>query len=340
MTETQKHAAAFRQIIKDKKQFLLLTHLDPDGDALGSACGLAYILKKMKKQVVIGLCESLPVRYEFLNRDESLRFLQHERINLSKYDAIIVLDASTPARLDKFENQIKTLGPDVCLVNIDHHGDNSRFGTLNIVDTDSASASQMIIELLGARALDVNSAWCLYAGIVHDTGSFRHGVNIKRAHEAAIHCLVFPVDSKQVYNRLFSLETEVALRLFSRALSRLNVAERGRIVYMYLVDEDYREFKAEPDAATGFVNRLVMLEGAEIVLFFNEAESNIIKVSLRSNIEFSVGDFASMFGGGGHVRAAGCRIEGIMEKVIERMVKALRLSLEIHDRRNEAKGQG
>ena len=167
MTETQKHAAAFKQIIKENKQFLLLTHLDPDGDALGSACGLAYILKKMKKQVAIGLSEPFPARYEFLNRDEGLRFVQHERVNPAKFDAVIVLDASTPSRLDKFEGQIRNLAPESVLVNLDHHGDNSRYGTLNIVDTDAASASQMVIELLGARALDVNSAWCLYSGIVH-----------------------------------------------------------------------------------------------------------------------------------------------------------------------------
>jgi phosphoesterase RecJ-like protein len=198
----------------------------------------------------------------------------------------------------------------------------------------------MIVELLGSRALDINSAWCLYAGIVYDTGSFRHGVNMKRAHEAAIHCLAFPIDSRQVYNRLFSLETEVALRLFSRALSHLTIAERGRIVYMYLTDEDYKEYKADPEVASGFVNRLVMLEGAEIILFFNEAESNVIKVSLRSNTDFSVGDFASMFGGGGHTRAAGCRVEGLIEKVTERMLKALRISLDLYDRKNEGKTQG
>lgn len=338
MRETQKQAAAFKQVIKETKQFLLLTHLDPDGDALGSACGLAYILKKMKKQVVIGLSEALPTRYEFLNHDESLRFLQPERINPSKYGAIIVLDSSTLDRLDKFKNQLQELDPAISLVNIDRHADNSRFGTLNIIDSDSASVSQMIVELLGSRALDINSAWCLYAGMVHNTGSFRHGVNIKRTHEAAIHCLSFPIDSKQVYNQLFSLETATTLQLFARALSRLKLSERGRIVSMYLVEDDYREIKAEPEMANGFVNKLVTVEGAELVVFFNEIERNTIKVSFSSNIDFSVADIASSFGGGGHTRAAGCLIEGIMEQVVERVLKRLEITLKNYDK--AGKGQG
>ena len=337
MTEPQKYAAEFRQIVKECKQYLLLTHYDPDGDALGSVCGLAYILRKMKKQVTIGLCEAYPARYEFLICDDGLRFQQQERVNFSKFDAIFVLDASTPDRLDKFEKDIRALPSGSRLVNIDHHADNTRYGSLNIVDCDAASTSQMIVELTGARALDSHAAFCLYAGIVYDTGSFRHGVNMKRAHEAVTHCLAWPIDSKHVYNRLFSLETESALRLFSRALSRLTVVEKGRVVYMYLTSDDYREFKADPDVSNGFINRLVMLEGAQIVLFFNEIDNNQIRVALRANIDFSVGDFAAMFGGGGHTRAAGCRIEGIIEKVIERMIKSLHLALEVWDKHGEAK---
>ena len=338
MSEPQKFSAELRQIIKEHKQFLLLTHYDPDGDALGSTCGLGYILRRMKKQVTIGLCDVFPGRYEFLICDDGLRFQQQERVNLAKFDAVIVLDSSTPDRLDKFEGGVRALPEGVPLVNIDHHGDNSRYGTLNIVDCDAASTSQMIVELLGARALDSQAAFCLYAGIVYDTGSFRHGVNMRRAHEAVTHCLAWPIDSKQVYNRLFSLETEAALRLFSRALSRLAIVEKGRVAYMYLTSEDYREFKADPDVTNGFINRLVMLDGAQIVLFFNEVENNQIRVALRANIDFSVGDFAAMFGGGGHTRAAGCRIEGIIEKVIERMIRSLHLALDIWDRHAENKG--
>ena len=118
--------------------------------------------------------------------------------------------------------------------------DNQRFGDVNIVDTHASSASQLVVELFGSKALDLQAASSLYAGIVSDTGSFRHGTDMKRAHQAAVVCLNFKIDTKDVYDNLFAIETEGSLRLFSRALSRLSVLDKGRLAYMYLSYTDYQ----------------------------------------------------------------------------------------------------
>jgi len=335
MTETQKYSTEFKRLLKERKSFLLLMHSHPDGDALGACCGLAFVLKKMKKQVTIGLCEPLPARYEFLTRDDALRFAQQERIQLARYDTVIALDASTPNRLGKFASGIVGGQESVLVVNIDHHAENTRFGAANIIDDGADSTAQMVIELVGARSLDANAAFCLYTGMLYNTGAFQYGKNLRRVHESAMACLSWPIDPKYVYRRLFALETEASLKLFSRALSRLLILDKGRIASIYLSHEDYREFKGSPAHSTGFIDRLVMIDGAQVVLFFNEIDDNIVKISLRSSTDFSVGDFAELFGGGGHPHSAACTTEGILAKVIERTLRALRVAMEHADKRTD-----
>lgn len=322
-------------ILSGGKHFLILTHIDPDGDALGAAFGLAYILKKMKKQPVVGLNAPLARKYEFLNIDEGIKVILPERLNLSRLDGLLVLDLGDLKRLDRYSEPVRELleggekgTPALPVVNIDHHPDNTRFGTFNIVDSNAASTSQMILEIFGSRMLDKRSALRLYTGIVYDTGGFRHGKNMKRVHEAAVICLNHEIDTKFIHDQLFAIETEGSLRLFSRALSRLVLSEKGRVAHMYLNADDYRELKLSGEDSAGFINRMLLLEGAQLVIFFNETEKNNIKISLRSNTDFNVGEFASKFGGGGHEKASGCVIEGNLEKVMDKVLKSLRLALD------------
>ena len=319
------------QIISSGRNFLLLAHLDPDGDALGAMFGLAGILKKMKKVPVIGLNSSVPRRYEFIAADAGYKTTLAEKLSLNKIDAIFVLDVSNVNRLDSFTAVLSAAMEEplnIPVINIDHHPDNQRFGDVNVVDSQASSASQLVVELFGSKALDARSATPLYTGIVSDTGSFRHGMDMKRAHQAAVLCLNYKIDTKEVYDNLFAIETEGSLRLFSRALSRLNVLDRGQLAYMHLTHTDYKELKLTAEDSAGFISRMFLIEGARVIVFFNETEKNEVKVSLRSNAELHVGEIAAKFGGGGHAKASGCMIEGQLDRVMDRVLKSIKLAQE------------
>jgi len=316
------------QILEEGKHFLLLSHLDPDGDALGAMFGLAGILKKMKKIPVIGLNNGVPRRYDFMASDTGYKITSAEKVSLNRIDGIFILDASSINRLDHFAAVVSAAREaplNISVINIDHHPDNQRFGDINIVDTQASSASQLVVELFGARALDLRSAIPLYTGIVGDTGSFRHGTDMKRCHQAAVLCLNHKIDTKKVNDNLFAIETEGSLRLFSRALSRLTVLDKGRLASMHLTHADYKDLKLTAEDSAGFISRMLIIEGARVLVFFNETEKNVVKISFRSNAELDVGEIAAKFGGGGHARASGCVIEGVLERVIDRVLKTIKL---------------
>ncbi len=314
--------------IKKSKKILLLAHVDPDGDAIGSMFGLGYILQKKGKNPIIGLNVPIPDKQSFFDVDGSLNSSKADNINLKKIDLIIVMDSANISRLGSFQplvEKFKETGGGVRVINIDHHDYNDNFGNLNIVDSMSSSATQIIVELFGKRALDDNSAFCLYAGIVADTGSFRHGKNIVRTHKTAALCLSFNVDSEIVYQNLFAIETEQTLKLFARALTNLKIESDGELVTFFLTTEDYQSLNATPAESSGFINKILLLEHAKFVLFFNEVEKNVIKVSVRSSSGFNLAEFATKFDGGGHVKAAGFSMEGLLEKSIERVKNSLKI---------------
>lgn len=320
-----------RQILEAGRYFLVLTHLDPDGDALGAAFGLAAILKKMKKVPLVGLNQPAPKRFEFITNEGGIKAVYPDKYSLAKFAAVFIVDTSTVPRLDQYSGilaAIREQGLAIPVVNIDHHPDNQRFGDVNIIDPQASSASQLILELFGSRALDAYSAFCIYTGIVADTGSFRHGTDMKRAHQAAGTCLTWPIDTKFVYDQLFAIETEGSLKLFSRALARLAVLEKGKLAAMHLTHEDYRELRLTGEDSAGFINRMLLIEGAQVLVFFNETEKNVVKISLRSNSDCHVGELAAKFGGGGHAKASGCIQEGPLDRVMDRVLKSVRLVLE------------
>lgn len=314
--------------IKKSRRILLLGHVDPDGDAIGSMFGLGYILQKKGKLPIIGLNGNLPERYNFFDLDSSINRSNPDSVNLKKIDLIIVVDSSSLSRLGAFEELVDIFGAEngVRVVNIDHHDYNDNFADINIVDPNSSSATQIIVELFGKRALDYNSAFCLYAGIVSDTGSFRHGKDVERTHKTAALCLNFKIDSEEVYQNLFAIETEKTLKLFARALANLKIEHDGEIAIIFLRIEDYQDLNVTPADSAGFINKILLLENAKFVLFFNEIEKNKAKVSVRSSSGVNLAEFSAKFGGGGHVKASGFSIEGLLEKSIERVKSSLEIA--------------
>lgn len=314
--------------IKKSKRILLLGHVDPDGDAIGSMFGLGYILQKQGKLPIIGLNGDMPERYNFLDLDNSLNIMNSASINLKKIDLIIVVDSSNLSRVGIFQEQVEKFVAEagVKVVNIDHHDYNDNFADINIVDVNSSSATQVIVELFGKRALNYNAAFCLYTGIVSDTGSFRHGKDVERTHKTAALCLSFKIDSEEVYQKLFAIETEKTLKLFARALANLKVENNGDIAIIFLRMEDYQDLNVTPADSAGFINKILLLENAKFVLFFNEIEKNKAKVSVRSSSGVNLAEFSAKFGGGGHVKASGFSIEGLLEKSIERVKSSLEIA--------------
>lgn len=329
-------AAKMNQILSGLTKILILTHVGPDGDALGSSIGLAHLLKKKKKKPVIALEEGVKGRFRFLVENSDIPVITDpEQLNMRQFEAVFILDTSSEKRLGKYSWVVElSRDPEakrkLPVVNIDHHPDNTSFGTLNIVDQDAGSACQIVTELFHtALKGNIPAAYALYTGIVSDSGSFRHGPDMKRLHDATIVLLKNRLDTCEIHDRLYAIETEKSLKLFARALQSLKIVrnERFALAYMLLSQEDYREMKAEVNHSDGFISRMQLLEGAGLVVFFNEIRLGVVKVSLRSNTEFNTGDFAAKFGGGGHARAAGFFMEGTVDKVVKNVVASIGISI-------------
>lgn len=332
MTRFKSESAKITQVLSGITKVLILTHVGPDGDALGSCFGLAHLLKKKKKRPVIALEEGVKGRFRFLVENSEIPVITDpEQLNLRQFDAVFVLDTSSVKRLGAYSWIIDAANdPEAkkkfAVVNIDHHPDNTAFGTLNVLDSDAGSACQIVTELFsGQLKKNQQAAFALYTGIVSDSGSFRHGPDMRRIHEAAIILLKNKIDTCEIHDHLYAIETEKSLKLFARALQSLQIVKFGSaaVAYMLLSQNDYQELKADITHSEGFISRMQLLEGAGLVVFFNEVKLGVVKVSLRSNEDYNTGEFATKFGGGGHARAAGFIMEGTADKVVKNVISSL-----------------
>lgn len=295
------------EILKKKDNFLLVGHVDPDWDCTGSILALKYILKELGKHTVAGLPDTPPANYPPLKGlDELINFeLQPEISGLEKGFIFIGLDSSAP---DRFGPAALLAESAELVINIDHHEDNPGYGDLNYINSGRASAGMIIYDL--AREMDVSTGLefnrYIATTIIGDTGGFKHS-NADRE--------VFTLMAEMMNNgleifplvRAFHTLSHTQLKLRGYAFRNLEFYSRGRIAVMFITGEELRAAGAGPEDTRNIVGYARDLEGVEVGVFIWEDEHDF-QVSLRSNNYVPVNQVAARFNGGGHPRAAGCRI--------------------------------
>lgn len=312
---------SIKEKINEANSILILTHENPDGDAVGSSLGFMHGLRKLEKNVDVFIPETNKM-FEFLPGFEEIKKEISEDAN---YDLCIALDSSDAERLGAFGKpwfeKIKNT------VVIDHHITNQNFGDVNYVNAVASSTCQNIIVVLAALEVAINKdmAACIYAGMLTDTGGFRYNVQPETFEFVAM-LLETGIDIARIYRNLFDVTTEARTKLLGRALSRLEVLEEGKIAFTYVTMEDMKEFGCADGDHEGIVDQGRNIDGVEVSIFLREKEG-IYRVSLRSNEYVDVSRIASKYAGGGHMKAAGFEVSMSLDQVKDLIVSEIKSQL-------------
>jgi len=314
---------ALLEAIHNARRILLITHIDPDGDAIGSLLGLGLALEKKGKRVVMACDDPVPSRFAYLPGSQ--------RVTPSPYgsfDLIIALDASDRNRLGKA--YAEELYASIPLVNIDHHITNLHFGTINWVDPKAAATAEMVLELVEALEipLDVQIATCLLHGIISDTRGFRTPNTTPEVLEATVKLQKAGAPLVEVMEHIFNRRPLNVLRLWGKVLN--NVRMEGRIIWAEIPRSLVEELGLESNSDYGLVNVMVGVNEADVAVIFTEKPNGDIDVGMRSIPGIDVSQVAVSLGGGGHPQAAGCRLRGRMPEVREKVLKRLAEFLDKH----------
>jgi phosphoesterase RecJ-like protein len=300
------------------QRFLLTTHEGPDGDALGSLLALHSILGQLGKDSVMFLGAKefpLPVEYRFLPMEEVF----HEPPADIVDRVIVFLDCGNIDRMPV--DFLQRVGARV--INIDHHHDNTRFGAVNLVDTDASCTAEIVFEL--SKQLGTNMtpeiASALYVGLVTDTGRFSYQSTRPAAHRMAAELIEAGVDVDDTNRRLYERVPIEKLKLVARALDKVQRFDGGRLALTYISLDDYSETSGSEVLTEGIIDFVRALEGTKIAAVIRDKTDGGLsarKVSLRSSDgEVDVSAIARKHGGGGHRRAAGFGTDLPYEELVE-----------------------
>jgi len=305
------------------ERFAVLTHMNADGDGMGSSIALYSFLRQRGKQVRMIQNDPVPAAYRFLKLAQQVELFQPgEMVEfVENADGVFVLDNGSMARLGKLEAPVRaSRATKVC---IDHHETGDDAWDLLLVDAQSSATGEVLfgmLQSLGA-VIDHDMAEALYVSLVTDSGHFRFSKTRPVTHEMAAALLELGVRPEKVYEQLYERQSEAELRLMGAGLARLQLACDRRLVWTSLDLELQRHLGALNLDTGGVVNALLALEGAQMALLLRELPDGQVKVSLRSRREVTVHELAQRHGGGGHQNAAGLVMDGPLDEAARRLVK-------------------
>ncbi len=306
--------------IKRGRRFLVISHVNPEGDAVGSLLGLSLALKEAGKDVVAYLEDPVPALFRFLPGSNEV---VHSLEGMEPFDATFAVDCGQFGRLGKGFATFKGRGT---LINIDHHKTNDHFGDINIIVPEASAAGEIVFDLLKEAGLRITEdvAVNLYVAIHTDTGSFRYSSSTPEAFRKAGELVRLGADPWKIASRVYENHPLKRFRLLQEALSTLEVKDEGRIAVLTITQDMLKRVNGTKDLVDGFVNYARAVEGVEVGVLLRECGRDEYKISLRAKGDVDVSKVAEKFGGGGHPHAAGCNIKGSLEEVKEKIVNELK----------------
>lgn len=303
-----------KEEIEKAKDIVILTHENPDGDAVGSALAMYLTLKKLDKQVDV-IIPKCPNTFKFLPGAEEIKEVGKEDV----YDLAISVDVTGIKRLNGFAKYFENAKTKI---QIDHHQVNEMFADYNFVNPASPACAQnliFIIEQLGVE-IDKEIGTCLLTGIITDTGGFKYEGVSAETFEFASWLLAKGVNVSEIYKRVLQMKTRANFELRKLIMDRMEFICDNKITFTYITLEDLQKVNAEEGDHEGLVEVGRDIEGVEVSIFIRETE-NGYKASLRSNNYVNVSDVCIAFNGGGHIRAAGCNIQGTLEECKSKIIQ-------------------
>lgn len=301
--------------LKNEKVFILVSHMLPDGDSIGSLLAMGEGLQQLGKEVSLYTPGPIPRKYTFLQGSERVL---HKISGHGEEVTALVLDCSDPERLGSLRETVMKRRE---IINIDHHVTNQSFGTLNLVDSAAAATGEIayhILKDLGV-AMTITMAESLYVAIASDTGSFKFDNTMPATHRVAASLLEYGLNPGLLSQRIFDQRPLAFYALLKDALSSLEFYAGRRLAVMTLSKDIRERSGAGSDDLDGIVNYTRNIEGVELgILFYVESEDET-KVGFRSKaVDVSI--LAGKLNGGGHARAAGSRLRGDFEKLKKKVI--------------------
>ena len=313
------------RIIGEANAVAISGHINPDGDAVGACYAMARCAAKMWKSVFVLLHDYSEI-FDCIPGAE-FRFLG-DAGSLCP-DVFISLDCGSKERLGKYAG---VFDKSVTTINIDHHMSNTKFAQYNLIDETASSTCQILFTLVSMYVpIDEETAAALYAGIVYDTGGFRHACTTPKTHEIAAMLLSIGFNHSDIYNRLMHIRSYKEARCFGRALCNIRLSEDGKIAYGGLSGEELAELYATGKDLEGIAEYMLGVRGVEAAVFAYATDPENSKLSFRS-VALDVGSIAKGMGGGGHVNASGCNVKNGVDAALSMAVNAV--DERLYDNRN------
>ncbi|HET9324473.1 MAG TPA: bifunctional oligoribonuclease/PAP phosphatase NrnA [Gaiellaceae bacterium] len=318
-TQTENDLAAVADAIRGRERFLLTTHENPDGDALGSLLAGRIVLDTLGKDSVMFLPGQapLPAEYKFMPLEDVRRELPDD----VETRVLFALDCANESRLGAGREAVAR---SPMVLNVDHHHDNTRFGTVNLVVADASSTGEIVRDLVRELGLGLSPelAEAIYIALVTDTGRFQYANTTPKALRLAAELVEAGADVHRVFQSVYESVQLAKLKLLARALERAQVYEGGGVVVSYLLKTDFAEVGASEPYSEGIIDFLRAVEGAEMAALIREPPAPgrpARRVSLRSSSdELDVSAIARASGdGGGHRQAAGFSSEKEIPEIVE-----------------------
>lgn len=318
------------EVIKENENFVILTHKNPDGDAIGSTTALAQWLTARGKSASIIVPNEFPEFLQWLPLAENIIAYDHNKMNgdkaIAEADVLFCLDCNNLTRTGEIEEVAKNLA--IPKVLIDHHLDPSPDFDISVSHHEACATSELVFLLLHAinpELLDCKIAESIYTGMMTDTGSFAYASNRAEIYIIISHLIAAGIDKDRIYRKVFYNYSLDRLRLMGYIMNcNLKLYKKSNAALITLRNEELMQFNARKGDTEGLVNMPLQIKGVRFSCFLREETPGKINVSLRSVDDFPCNEVAAQyFGGGGHKNASGGEVRGSMEQAVTLFEKAL-----------------
>lgn len=320
------------QELQGVKTVAILGHIRPDGDCIGSCLALYNYIETYYPEISakVYLQDFMPEFLMLKNADQ----IVHDWEEAVDYDLCVSLDSADRERhgayIGYFDRAKRTIG-------IDHHVSNQGFADNHLIVSDASATAEIVYDLIGKERLTKDIASCLYLGMAHDTGIFQYSNTSAKTLRAAADLLETGIEASRIIDETFYQKSYAQNRILGKTLMESVLLAEGKIAAGVVTREDLALFGVTPKELDGIVSQLRYTRGAEVAVFLYElsddsgseetAEQRKFKVSLRSNGAVNVSEIAGMFGGGGHVKAAGCELTGTVSQILEKLEVQIKAQL-------------
>ena len=300
------------QIISENEKIFISTHINPDGDSLGSAFAMYHYLKKIGKDCRIINHSEVPLVYSFLNEKEIFNEISDENIAFIKNaDLGIILDIGDFYRLGEVANVIE--GTTIETINIDHHPlTENNFFTHNFINLDASSVGEILYSYfssLGSDTIDKEMMLGIYSAVLTDTGSFRFSNTNQLSHEIAVDAIKMGINISEIYQNIYENSSVSRIKLLGNVIQKLNFDCNGELLWFSLNNDMVKEVDGTNQDFDGFTDFFRGIQGVEIALMLYDLKGKV-RLSFRSKGKYKVNNVAKKMGGGGHPFAAAALVDG------------------------------